>query len=207
MTSVTEDFLIAIWGLAAFFRVIWIIAFFVISFTRRRQVWWKQLLRDALLPIGARGSAEQAMQRYNLYFTHQVAAYTLGGLALAAWAILLSIHDVHDHFTLAMLGVTVVVAFGSSIMFRAAGGELTRMGYESGLAIASLSLVFAMASLLIRTFGSGWNWLVYAVGAVLVLRDVAETVQQMKLTELQIPRVDESADPEGTSTQTSSGGS
>jgi hypothetical protein len=205
MTSLT-DFLIAIWGLAVFFRLVWIIAFFILSLARRRQAWWKQLLHDALLPIGARGNADQALQRYNLYFTHQVAAYTLGGLALAAWAILLAVH-VHGDFTLAMLGITVVVAFGSSIMFRAAGGELTRMGYESGLAIASLSLVFAMASLLIRTFGSGWNWLAYVLGAILVLRDIAETIQQMKLTKDQLPRADKSTDPRGTSAQTSSGAS
>lgn len=207
MTSATEDFLLAIWSLAVFFRSVWIITFFILSLARRRQAWWKQLLHDALLPIGARGNAEQAMQRYSLYFTHQVAAYTLGGLALAAWTILLAIHGVQGHFSLAMLGITVVVAFGSSIMFRAAGGELTRMGYESGLAIASLSLVFAMASLLIRTFGSGWNWLVYVVGAILVLRDVAETIQQIKLTGDQIPRADKSADPKGASAQTSSEGS
>jgi hypothetical protein len=165
--------------------LVWIGQFLFLSISRKRQSWWKQLLADTRLPEKARGNKEQSLQRYGLYFTHQVAAYTLGGLALTAWSILLAMHSStsSDRFALAMLGLTVVLVFGSSVLFRAAGGEMTRMGYESGLAIGSLSLVFAMAALLLQTFSASWlKWPVWIVAGILVLRDLVETFRQMQIT-------------------------
>jgi hypothetical protein len=190
MSSGTRVLLAVLLGLAAAGRLAWLVQFLILSILRKKKKWWTQLLEDTLLPEKARGNPEQALQRFNLYFTHQVAAYTLGGLALAAWSILLVMHPStpSDRFALAMLGLTVFFGFGSSVLFRAAGGELTRMGYESGLAIGSLSLVFAMAALFLQTFHASWlEWLVWIASCILVSRDLVETFRQMQITNGSFP--------------------
>jgi len=185
MSSGTRELLTILLGLAFAGRLIWLAEFLFLSISKKTKPWWKQVLEDTLLPARARGNAEQTLQRFNLYFTHQVAAYTLGGLALTAWSILLSMEPStsYDRFALAMLGLTVVFGFGSSVLFRAAGGEMTRMGYESGLAIGSLSLVFAMAALLMQTFRTTpVEWLVWIGSCILVFRDLVEAFRQMQIT-------------------------
>jgi hypothetical protein len=135
-------FLAIVIGFAAVVRLAWFAEFAFLSVRRCHPPGhgvWKRLKDDALLPPKLHGSREQQEERYDLFKTHQVAAYTLGGLALATWSILASRPSV-DRFALAMLVGTVLTSIGSAMLFRAAGGELTRMGYESGLSIAGLTL-------------------------------------------------------------------
>ena len=185
MNETTRIYLTVLLALAVGGRAIWLGQFTLLAGIRAKRPYWKNFVAATLLPEKARGNAEQALGRFNLYFTHQVAAYTLGGLALTAWSILLATHpsSSSSRFALAMLSITVVSGFGASVLFRAAGGELTRMGYESGLAIGSLSLVFAMAALLLQTFHAAWLvWPVWIGGFFLVARDLVEAYRQMQLT-------------------------
>jgi hypothetical protein len=173
-------------GFAAVVRLAWFAEFAFLSVRRSHPPdhdAWKRLKADALLPPSLRGSREQQEKRYDLFKTHQVAAYTLGGLALATWSILASRPSV-DRFALAMLAVTVLISVGVATLFRAAGGELTRMGYESGLSIAGLTLVAAMISLALQTFQSALltRLAVFALVPLLLVRDVFDARQQMRLT-------------------------
>jgi hypothetical protein len=208
MSSDTRVLLTILLGVAGAGRLVWLAEFLILSLRRKTQAWWKQVLEDTLLPKKARGNPEQALQRFNLYFTHQVAAYTLGGLALTAWSILLAMHPStpSNRFALAMLGLTVIFGFGSSVLFRAAGGEMTRMGYESGLAIGSLSLVFAMAALILETFRASWlEWLVWIASCILVLRDVIEAFRQMQITKDIFPPAKKLTEGDGTVAETTTG--
>jgi hypothetical protein len=173
-------------GFAAVVRLAWFADFVFLSVRRSHPPnhgVLKRLKADALLPPGLHGSEEQQVERYDLFKTHQVAAYTLGGLALAAWSILASRPSI-DRFALTMLAATVLISIGSAMLFRAAGGELTRMGYESGLSIASLSLVAAMISLALQTLQGALltKLAVFALAPLLFVRDVSDTRQQMLLT-------------------------
>jgi hypothetical protein len=174
-------------------RIIWFVLFAALSFSHAKPTGAhrliarvRQLRFDARKPKAVRETEDQNVARFGLFFNHQVAAYTLGGLALTAWSILVATQQTQtkaQRFSLAMLGITVVVSIGVSVLCRSPGTEMTRMGYESGLAVSSLALLFAMGFLLLGTFPGSWlRWVVAGFAILLSFRDVVETIIQMKVT-------------------------
>ena len=148
MHSYVHSYVIATVVIASVGRLAWFAQFGVLSVRKRPSGTGriKQLRSDALLPAQMRGSTESQEARYELYKTQQTAAFTLGTLALAAWTILAAASTLtpQRRLALAMLSATVLLSIGTTLLFRMAGGELTRMGFESGLAISGLALVAAM---------------------------------------------------------------
>ena len=142
----------------------------------------KRIRNNLRLPESQHDDDELRKERLDQYQSQVVSAYTLGGLALAAWAVLAATNT-SNRLALGLLGVTVITSAGCPILFRIAQGEATRMGFESALAVAGLSLVAAMLSLEASTFGDGYAVLAaYLVSAVLFVREVGESIGQMILT-------------------------
>ena len=189
MSDWTRTYLAALVSLVVVLRVIWFGEFFALSLRRSRQGtelhWWDKLRADSRLPARLRGDDIGQHERYDLYKTQQVAAFTLGGLALAAWTVLATgtVATETRRLALAMLAVTVLTSIGTPILFRMAGGELSRMGFESGLAVAGLALVIGMLALSADTFHGPWMvWAATGLPGLLALREILDTALQMKLT-------------------------
>lgn len=184
-------YLTVVVGVVTLTRVIWFAEFLVLSLRRQASGTsaWQRLKNDARLPPRLRRSATLQQERLDLFKTHQVSAFTLGGLAFAAWSILFAdvARGAGDRFAVGMLAATILTSIGSTLLFRSAGGELTRMGFESALAIAGLTLTVAMLSLGLRTFDTTWfTWVAGLGPAALLLRDLSETIQQMRLTRSEV---------------------
>jgi hypothetical protein len=189
VTSGMRTYLALVVGLTLGIRVVWFAQFVYRSLRRpnegRERHWWDRLKNDSWLPARLRGDERAQDERYDLFKTQQVASYTLGGLALAAWAVLATNSTATEarRFALAMLAVTVLTSISAPVLFRLAGGELTRMGFESALAVAGLALVAAMLALSLDTFHGPWiTWAARLLPAVLLVRELIDTAQQISLT-------------------------
>jgi hypothetical protein len=144
----------------------------------------RALLDSARLPTAIRGDAQVQQERLDISGQHTTAAYTIGGLALAAWSILVGGGADAGAFALTALALAVLVSIGATVLFRLAGGELTRMGHESALAVSGLLMVTGMLALAVDRLDVGRGWAVAGavVAAGLGARDVAETATQARLT-------------------------
>ena len=193
MSDHTRTVFIVLLAISAAVRLFWILEFCILSIKRRKKSvkLVEQLVKDSLLPASQHGNTEQAANRFNLYFTHQVAAYTLGGLALTAWAILMTNKSLThpERFTLGFLAITVLTATCAAVLFRSPGGEFSRMGYESALAIAGFSLALGTATLVLDSFSIPWVKWIFVVGAALLgMRDWVQTYREMQLTCSMFPK-------------------
>jgi hypothetical protein len=167
-------------------RLAWFAEFAFLAVKSSSASSWPRRIRDnGRRPAQLRGSERVAVAEYEEFKSLQTSVYTLGGLALAAWSIAAaaSPNDSTGRFILAMLSVAVLTSLGATLVFRMAGSELSRMGYESGLIIASVATLSAVADLIHRTFENTWVSVGLVSGTVLILiRVSAESVTQFKLT-------------------------
>jgi hypothetical protein len=170
----------------AVLRAVWFLEFVHLAVKDAPPTNWPSRIRDeGRRPARLRGMERIAVAQHEQFKTLQTSTYTLGGLALAAWSIAAAADpaDASGRFTLGMLSVAVLTALGATLLFRQAGAELGRMGYESGLAIASVATLSAVAELVAQTFKSNWVAVALLTGvAVVVIRDTADSVVQMRLT-------------------------
>ncbi|MEY2446938.1 MAG: hypothetical protein QOH79_414 [Acidimicrobiaceae bacterium] len=173
-------------ALAALGRLAWFAAFVCLSLRRSDpdgKGATKRLISDARLPLALRGDQVGQDLRYDLFKTQQVTAFTIGGLSLTAWTFIATQDPPTHRFALVCLTATVLASIGATLLFRNGGGELTRMGYDSGLALAGLALVGALLSLALDVFPYAHMRLVTGIVlAVLLLRELGETVQQIRIT-------------------------
>jgi hypothetical protein len=201
----TQKYVLALVVLAGLVRLAWMVSFVVRSWRQQddpaehaehehqRQTRWARLIKDSRLPRNLRDNPDLLGGRYDLFKTQLTVAYTLGGLAFAALTFLLSAgpdNAVYDQFTVGILEAAVLTALAAPMLFRFAGGELTRMGYETCLALSGFLLAVAVLSLVQKSFhGTGGKVLVFAILTAFALRDVLETRTQFGLTgELFRPR-------------------
>jgi hypothetical protein len=97
-----------------------------------------------------------------------------------------------ERFTLGFLAITVLTSMSAAVLFRSPGGEFSRMGYESALAIAGFSLALGTADLVLGSFSISWVKWIFVIGAALLgIRDWFETYREMQLTCDMFPKVDE----------------
>lgn len=194
----TQKYLLVLVLLAVLVRVAWLGSFFAHSWRQPddpaehaehahgRQTRWGRLIKDSRLPKNLRDNPELLEGRYDLFKTQLAVAYSLGGLAFAALTFLLSAgpdNSVYDSFTVGVLEAAVLTALAAPLLFRFAGGELTRMGYETCLALSGFLLAVAVLSVVQETLpGTGGAVLVVSITTALALRDVLEMRTQFGLT-------------------------
>lgn len=185
MDAVTLVLTLAV-AVPALARLVWFGQFAVLAV--RGVAGWparrRALMASARLPTAIRGEAKVQEERLDIAGQHTNAAYTLGGLALAAWSILVGGSAQAGTFPLTALALAVIVSIGATVVFRMAGGELTRMGHESALAVAGLLMITGMIALALGALalGSGWAVAGAVAASAMAARDVADTVTQMRLT-------------------------
>lgn len=201
----TQKYLLALVLLAVLVRLVWMASFVVRSWRQaddpaeraehehERQTHRGRLIKDSRLPKNLRENPELLEGRYDLFKTQLTVAYSLGGLAFAALTFLLSAgpgNSVYDSFTVGILEAAVLTALAAPQLFRFAGGELTRMGYETCLALSGFLLAVAVLSVVQKTLpGSGGAALTVIIPTAFALRDVLEVRTQFGLTrELFEPR-------------------
>ncbi len=182
-----RPYLVWVIAIAVVWRCLWFTLFVGLSVLRRGRKGRLHALRDDMrLPARLQGSKNLQAKRREHFDAQVTAAYTVGGLALAAWSVLAAASS-PDHLALGFLAVTVIASIGCPVLFRWRGGEWTRMGYESGLAIAGMALVLAMLTLGSAVLHGPWvTGAVWLIPAIMLVRDLAETRVQMRLTRKQV---------------------
>ena len=197
-------------------RCVWFGEFLILSLSRVGR--GKPLARyatavrtNAMLPAALRGSREIAQERAATFLSARNSLHTIGGLGLAGWGLLAAQSSQTYRFGLGMLSMVVLVTFSSTLLFRVAGSESSRMGHESALAISGLGLVAAMISLIGTTFSGRHadtiSWLLTVAMLGLVLRDVIDTAMEMRLTASQVlPRASTTSDIPGPDAATTDDG-
>jgi len=178
------DYFYGVLSGAAALRFLWFLQF-AVSSSRGGKGRLARLRKNAILPAKHRDNADILDERAALTDKLQAAGYTLGALALAVWGVMASEVEAHPYLRVALpfLSVAVLSSIGSTLLFRIAAGEATRMGYESGLAVAGLSIVLATLALAVREEPGTWiQAIAWATPAILIIRDLADVWRQADAT-------------------------